>query len=154
VGPDRGLEQPDGSKLGILRYLAEHVPEPSIRERVEVLGPQPLAAIPALRRRAALTLVGSRYENAPLAVVEALAFGSPLVASDAGGIPELVRPGETGLLFRSGDAADFAAKVDAVLAMPDRGASLGAAGRRDYEARLTIQAVAEQTAEYYRQVLA
>ena len=48
------------------------------------------------------------YENAPLAVVEAAAYGLGLLGSRIGGIPELVREGRTGLLFEPGDAAGLA----------------------------------------------
>jgi glycosyltransferase involved in cell wall biosynthesis len=48
------------------------------------------------------------YENAPLAVIEAAAYGLGVVASRIGGIPELVREGRTGLLFAPGDAAELA----------------------------------------------
>lgn len=153
VGPDRGLERDDGSRINLADYLSERVPDRAVRERIEVLGAQPLDALAALRRRAVLTIAASRYENAPLAVVEALAFASPLVASNAGGIPELVRHGETGMLFQKGDPQDLAAKVEAMLSLPDRGASLAAAGRRDYEARLTAHAISQRTADYYGQVL-
>jgi glycosyltransferase involved in cell wall biosynthesis len=48
------------------------------------------------------------YENAPLAVIEAAAYGLGLVGSRIGGIPELVREGRTGLLFPPGDAGALA----------------------------------------------
>lgn len=48
------------------------------------------------------------YENAPLAVIEAAAYGLGVVASRIGGIPELVREGRTGVLFQPGDAAELA----------------------------------------------
>jgi len=51
------------------------------------------------------------YENAPLAVIEAAAYGLGVVASRIGGIPELVREGRTGLLFEPGDAAGLAAAM-------------------------------------------
>ncbi len=51
------------------------------------------------------------YENAPLAVVEAAAYGVGLIGSRIGGIPELVREGRTGLLFPPGDAAALAATM-------------------------------------------
>ncbi len=47
-------------------------------------------------------------ENAPLAVIEAAAYGLSVVASRIGGIPELVREGRTGLLFPPGDAGALA----------------------------------------------
>jgi glycosyltransferase involved in cell wall biosynthesis len=51
------------------------------------------------------------YENAPLAVIEAAAYGLGLIGSRIGGIPELVREGRTGLLFEPGDVAALAAAM-------------------------------------------
>ncbi|MEM6852629.1 MAG: glycosyltransferase family 4 protein, partial [Pseudomonadota bacterium] len=44
------------------------------------------------------------YENAPMSLLEAYAHGVPVIGADIGGIPELIREGETGALFPSGDA--------------------------------------------------
>jgi len=55
-------------------------------------------------------------ENCPVSALEALAAGRPLVGSDAGGIPELIRDGQTGYLFRRGDVSDLAAKLRTLMA--------------------------------------
>ena len=63
------------------------------------------------------------YENAPVAVIEAAAYGLGVIASRIGGLPELVREGRTGLLFEPGDAAGLAAimhgLLDGRLVLPD-----------------------------------
>jgi glycosyltransferase involved in cell wall biosynthesis len=63
------------------------------------------------------------YENAPVAVIEAAAYGLGVIASHIGGLPELVREGRTGLLFEPGDAAGLAATMqgllDGQLALPN-----------------------------------
>lgn len=51
------------------------------------------------------------YENCPMAILEALYAGRPVVASNAGGMAELVRDGVNGLTFRLGDGADLAARL-------------------------------------------
>jgi len=51
------------------------------------------------------------YENCPFTVMEALSLGTPVIASDIGGTPELIRPGVTGDLFESGDAEDLSEKI-------------------------------------------
>ncbi len=51
------------------------------------------------------------YENCPFAVMESQMYGTPVIAADIGGIPELVRPGETGELFDSGNADDLKVKI-------------------------------------------
>jgi glycosyltransferase involved in cell wall biosynthesis len=60
------------------------------------------------------------YENNPLVILEAFAAGIPVVAGDVGGMAELVAHDRTGLLFRTGDAADLAAKLDLLIREPAR----------------------------------
>lgn len=87
----------------------------------------------------ALVLPSEWYENAPISVLEAYALGRPVIGAAIGGIPEMVRAGETGLLARSGDAEDLATALSRLAAEPPaRRAAMGAAGRdwisRDYSA--------------------
>ena len=63
-----------------------------------------------------LFLCPSRADNLPNAVLESLACGTPVVGSDAGGIPDMVRPGETGWRFASGSAESFSAALQVALA--------------------------------------
>lgn len=65
----------------------------------------------------------------PLKPLEAMAQGRLLVASDVGGHRELIRDGETGVLFRAGDATDLSRRVLDLLAAPERWPVLRAAGR-------------------------
>ena len=65
--------------------------------------PRTLARI---RDASIAVVVPSLNENSPLAVLEALQRGCPVVGSDCGGIPELVKEGESGLLFPPGDVDD------------------------------------------------
>jgi glycosyltransferase involved in cell wall biosynthesis len=60
------------------------------------------------------------YENCPFAVMEALSLGTPVVAADIGGIPELIRAGVNGDLFISGDADDLREKIYLLWNEPDR----------------------------------
>jgi glycosyltransferase involved in cell wall biosynthesis len=65
----------------------------------------------SLLKRADMLLLNSHYESFSLAALEAMACGVPVLAAEMGGIPEVVRHGETGFLFRQGhirEAADFA----------------------------------------------
>jgi glycosyltransferase involved in cell wall biosynthesis len=66
----------------------------------------------------------------PLKPLEAMAYRRLVVASDVGGHVELIRDGETGLLFRAGDAAALAAKVVEALELGERGDVIRAAARR------------------------
>ncbi len=70
----------------------------------------------------------SRHEPFGIVVLEAWSAGRPVVVAEVGGLQQLVRAGENGLFFPSGDVAACAARVAELLGNPERCASLGAAG--------------------------
>ncbi len=85
---------------------------------------------PALYYAAADALVCcSRQESAPLAIVEAMSFGLPVISTPVDGIPELVQFGRNALAYDPGDIPALAALVAQLVAFPDRRASLGKASR-------------------------
>ena len=70
--------------------------------------------------RAAVVVVPSEsYENCPMSVLEAMAYGKPVVGSRMGGIPELVVEGETGLLFEAGNVTQLRDQLDTLMASTD-----------------------------------
>ncbi len=71
----------------------------------------------------------SLNEGSPVSVIEAMAAGRPVVATAVGGVPDVVDDGRTGLLVPPRDPEAFGAALARVIALPDRGRSLGAAGR-------------------------
>jgi glycosyltransferase involved in cell wall biosynthesis len=77
------------------------------------------------------------YENFPRTLVEAYACGLPVIASRLGAMAELVRDGETGLLFTPGDAAELAEKLRWADSHPAEMQRMGEAARREYEANYT-----------------
>ncbi|HEY0638665.1 MAG TPA: glycogen synthase [Pseudonocardiaceae bacterium] len=101
----------------------------------------------------------SVYEPLGIVNLEAMACGTAVVASDVGGIPEVVVDGETGRLvhFDERDVAafrqDLATAVNEVLADPALAAAMGAAGRRRAVEEFTWSSIAEQTVDVYRAVL-
>lgn len=132
-GPLRGSFEARLAELGV----AEHV------EIVTGCGdPAPHLA------KARVFALASVREGSPNAVLEAMAAGLPVAACRTGGIPELVRHGEHGLLAEPGDAAALARAVAALLANAGLAARMGRAGRekalREHSAESMIHAV-EQT---------
>lgn len=85
----------------------------------------------------------------PLKPLEAMAQGRVLIASDVGGHRELIRDGETGFLFRAGDAADLAAKIAAVLARRAEWPRIRLQGRRFVEAERTWARSVARYADVY-----
>jgi alpha-maltose-1-phosphate synthase len=109
---------------------------------------------------ATVFVVPSVYEPLGIVNLEAAACGTAVVASDVGGIPEVVDDGRTGLLahYDPEDVAafesDLAARISELLADPDRAAAMGAAGRERVLAEFGWPAIAQQTVEVYSAVLA
>src|SRR5262249_17359986 len=80
--------------------------------------------IPRVMAALDLLVLTSLWEGLPRVVPESIAAGIPLVATDAGGITDLLRDGETGMVCRRGDVRGLAAKVVALLRHPRTGARL------------------------------
>jgi starch synthase len=102
----------------------------------------------------------SVYEPLGIVNLEAMACGIPVVASDVGGIPEVVVGGETGVLvpYAAADAtayeAGLATAIDSVLDDPGRARDMGSAGRARAEANFSWTTIAEQTVAIYAAVTA
>jgi glycosyltransferase involved in cell wall biosynthesis len=101
---------------------------------VVFLGHLPTDELIALLQRAAFTVLPSEwYENYPMSALEALACGTPVIGADIGGIPEIVRDGETGLLFEPGNADQLASKIEFLLDNREESVRMGRAGRARIE---------------------
>jgi glycosyltransferase involved in cell wall biosynthesis len=108
-----------------------------------------------LVRSAQIACVPSLYEGFSLPAAEAMATGTPLVATTGGAIPEVAGPdGETCLAVPPGDAEALAAALRRLLGDPDLRARLGDAGRARVLARFTWKQAAIGTAERYREAIA
>lgn len=102
--------------------------------------------------RARATILPSEwYENAPMSIKESYALGTPVIGAAIGGIPELVRAGETGLLFESGAAVALAEALSSMQRMPDATvADMGRAGRRWVEQSFTTERYRENILSLYK----
>lgn len=101
--------------------------EAAAGERVEFLGALSRAEVLGLLRAADAAILSSAWENFPHGVVEALAVGTPVIATRTGGVAEVVTDGENGLLVEPGDAVAFAAAVRRYLGDDELRARLQAA---------------------------
>ena len=90
-GPDREALERESARRGLAGC-------------VRFLGPQPRDEVLRLFRAADGALLSSAWENFPHTVVEALAVGTPVIATSVGGVPEVVRDGVNGILVPPGDA--------------------------------------------------
>ena len=143
----------DGPQRAELEALAAEL---GLGERVEFLGfltGEPLKD--ALRGCRAVVLPSEWYENGPYSVMEALSCGKPVIGSAAGGIPEMVREGETGFLFPPGDEAALAAAMQKLLALPENEyAALCRNAVRLAEEKFSAQTHLERLTGIYEEVIA
>ena len=102
----------DGPERDSLERLAAEL---EIDGRVRFLGARPREETVRLLAGAYAALLPSAWENLPHAAVEALAVGTPVLATAVGGVPEVVHDGENGLLVRSGDVEGLAASIRKLL---------------------------------------
>jgi glycosyltransferase involved in cell wall biosynthesis len=95
---------------------AREMLECRIREKglrnIRLWGHQSAKALYELVMKSMFAVLPSKwYENCPRSVIEAFAMGKPVIGANIGGIPELIKHHETGLLFRSGDVDDLRTKI-------------------------------------------
>lgn len=103
----------DGEERGELERRAHEL---RLNGRVRFLGAQPRTRVLELFRAADAALLSSRWENFPHSLVEALAVGTPAVATAVGGIEEIVTDGENGVLAPPGDSEALARAIERCLA--------------------------------------
>ncbi|HEY0605688.1 MAG TPA: glycosyltransferase [Herpetosiphonaceae bacterium] len=138
---------------GSLRSAFEQrIHELGIGEQVTLRGRIDHAEVPGFLRSFALFAMPSRAEAFGVAALEAQACGLPVVASSVGGLPEVVRDGETGLLVPPEQPQALAEALLALIADPQRRVQMGAVGREWVRARYDWQTNVEQMLEVYRQV--
>jgi glycosyltransferase involved in cell wall biosynthesis len=109
--------------------------------------------VAALLAAADLFCLTSRREGVPVSILEAMAAGRAVVATDVGGVREQVVEGETALLVPPGDPGAFARAVAALLADPARRGAFGAAGQARARARFTVERAAAAIAAVYAELL-
>jgi glycosyltransferase involved in cell wall biosynthesis len=122
-----------------------------LQERVRFLGVR--ADVPAILNASDLFVLSSRWEGNPMSVMEAMAAGLPVVSTAVGGVPELVREGETGLLVPSGDAAALARALQALVDDPARREAMGKAARQHAITHFDIRHTVRQYEALYERLL-
>jgi D-inositol-3-phosphate glycosyltransferase len=122
---------PDGDpELDRLRARAVEL---GLANRVRLPGAVPHEALTPYYRAADALVVASRYESFGLVAVEALACGTPVVASKVGGLPSIVHDNENGVLVPWRSAHAFAEQLDALVEDPARLRRLSASARPSVE---------------------
>jgi L-malate glycosyltransferase len=137
-GPDRSEALREAEQLGV-------------GDRIRFLGKQDTVA--ELLACADLFLLPSASESFGLSALEAMAAGVPVIATDTGGLPEVVEHGVSGFLFPVGDVESMAAAAVEILRDGDRWREMSSAARRESVTRFGVDRVVPLYEDYYRRVL-
>jgi glycosyltransferase involved in cell wall biosynthesis len=149
--PEKGIEDLVAAADGLRLVVAGDGP---LRDRVPGgLGYVPHPELQGLYARAAVVVCPSRSEGFGLVCAEAMAHGRAVVATRVGGLVDLVRDGETGLLVDPGDRAAMRAAIDRLLAEPALRRRLGTAAREHVASYCDWDRVTAETLAAYERAI-
>lgn len=137
-----------GGDFTPFRALVESL---GIARRVTVVGAVP--DVEDYLHASDLGLYTSESESFGLSILEGMFHGHAILATRAGGVPEVVVDGETGFLFAPGDIEGFAGRLQQMVEAPERFRDLGQRGRARAEALFSAERIVGQYLEVYRRVL-
>jgi glycosyltransferase involved in cell wall biosynthesis len=146
VGPPSGTSL-DGA-------VADWIAAKGLGDKIAVRGLVPEETLFKEYARASVVLLTSIEETAPVAIGEAYAVGIPVVGTDAGGIPHMVRDGETGFVRPVGDDAALAAALLRLLGSRDVRDPLARRAREVGESDFSLEGIARKTVGAYEEILA
>lgn len=121
----------------------------SLSNHIHFLGNR--SDVPNLLAVSNLFIMPSLWEGLPMALLEAMATGLPIIASEVSGTVQVMIPNETGLLIPPGDAAALATAIETLLSNPEQARLMGIAARNRVETEFSARKQAhEHLALYYR----
>ena len=139
----------DGPEIATAERVAA---EAGVADRVHFLGEQ--EDVERVYGASDVFLLPSEHESFGLSALEALACGVPVVGTDAGGLPEVVKDGRSGYLVEVGDVTSAADRAIRMLRDEPLRRAMGDAGRADALARFAATPVVERYLELYERLLA
>jgi len=109
--------------------------------------------VPSLLATMDVFVLPSLWEGVPIAILEAMAMAKPVVATEVGGIPEIVVNGETGILVPPQNPKLLAEAIIALLQNRERAEAMGRAGRERVERCFTVERMVQQTEALYEELI-
>lgn len=137
---------------GLKGKLAAYVREQGLEHRVSLLGNR--NNVPEYLAASDIFVLSSNWEGNPLAVMEAMAAGLPVVGTAVGGVPELVESGRQGILVPPGDCAAFTRAMQALLDDPGKRKGMANAAQARATAEFNVDRMVQGYESIYRVALA
>jgi len=139
---------------GEIAELQRRAQASGIRAELAILGWIDASARERLLLETDVFVLPSYNEGLPMALLEAMAQGVPVISTSVGGIPELVLDGREGFLVQPGDKAALGSAIQRFLESPTLRAEMGAAARRRVQDQFSPQAALARLDDIYRRALA
>ncbi len=136
-----------------MRYVIRLIKEYDLQDSIEFLGAIPSAQIAQELKRASVFVLPSTIENQSMSLREAMAVGTPSVASAVGGVPEIMQDDVEGLLFRSGEFEYLSECIMQIFADSDKAKRYSRAARIRIREYYSQQADSATLLDIYRQIL-
>ncbi|MDQ1391383.1 MAG: hypothetical protein QOF30_360 [Acidimicrobiaceae bacterium] len=134
---ERFESSPEGRRLGDRVTFLGHVTDDRLSE---------------LYAECDLVVAPSRFESFGLTLLEAMVFAKPVIGGNVGGVREVVRSGENGLLVTPGDVDELGSALASLCASPELRARFGARSRQIYEAEFSLAQMVQRTNEFYDRI--
>jgi glycosyltransferase involved in cell wall biosynthesis len=135
------------------RHILDFVERYNLQNQITMLGRLHPSEIVQEMLQSRLFVLPSHMDNSPNSLAEAMLLGMPCIASDAGGIPSMLKDNVEGVLYPHQDIAALAEAIDIVLADSDLAAKLGNQARRTALIRHDPENIARDTYQMYQEVL-
>ncbi|WP_179194303.1 glycosyltransferase family 4 protein [Bacillus thuringiensis] len=109
--------------------------------------------IPEILARSHIFILTSDWEGLPLSVIEAMRSGLPVIASNVGGVGELILDGKTGFLIEKGDKKGLMEKIKLLIENTELREEMGLSGRKRYIDNFTFEKTAHETLAFYQMII-
>lgn len=123
------------------------------KNQVEYLGVLPLKEVIKLYQKATVFILPSYWEAFPVTILEALSCETPVIATPVGGIPEIIKDHETGILVPSGDAIHLAEAIDYLLENEGVRRKMAREGRKLVEEHYSLEKTCKKLRLIYEQLI-
>lgn len=148
-----GSPNPRQRELDIIAGMQKIVDECGMQDRVHIIGYVPDELMAPYYRQAQIFALPSLFEPFGMTTTEAMACGTPVVASRFGGIKTIIKSGRNGILVDPTDAGEFAGAMIDLLKDREKAARIGKAGAQTVKDRLSWEAIARRHLEFYERFM-
>ncbi len=148
-----GSPKPEQRELDVLKTIKKIINKRGIDDRVRIIGYVPDDLLVSLYQQAELFVLPSIFEPFGMTAQEAMACGTPVVASKLGGIRSVISSGDNGLLIDPSDAGEFADAISLILKDARLAERLGKAGHKNIQEYFSWDAIAARYLAFYEKFM-